>query len=458
MRENKPEKTVFRFLFYYLGILFCWFPSFLGLYPGLFTYDSTGQFEMVKYHEITTHHPVIHTLFLGGLTNLSQKLYGGVNKGVMVYTIIQMFIMAFCFAYVLNFAKKAGIKNGMIFAFMLWFGFFPPNVVLVMSCTKDSLFAAFLVLFVVKCIELSDGGEEYISNVKKMISWVASAFLTIVFRNNALYAMILFLPIVFLMNRKSVKKLFVYVGILLVSFALYRGPFCALFTVEGTHSKEYLSIPCQQIVSVYLDHERELPEDEARLIRDYFSDVAFDYYNPKIADATKFSLDWNKVNSDPRQFWKLYLNLGFRYPGNYWKAFVLNSMDYYIPTGNMLLDIQGTRGYLSIECREPALSRPVLPFVWNYYQNFVDSPLVQGNTITMFLFSPALQFYLLLATTIILLLKKRYRDVTVFLFVWLTWFTFLLGPVVLVRYCIYLYYLVPLEITLCTRKMLNHKD
>ena len=451
MSGNKSEKIYLNFLFYYLGILLCWFPSFLGLYPGLFTYDSTGQLEMVKYHEITTHHPVIHTLFLGGLANLSQNLFGGVNKGVMLYTVIQMLIMAFCFAYVLDFARKAGIKKWLILVFLLWFGFFPPNVVLVMSCTKDSLFSAFLVLFVVKCIELFDGEEEYINNTKKMFFWTTSAFLTIIFRNNALYAMTLFLPIVFIMNRKNVKKLLLFVGILLLSFVLYRGPFCSLFTVEGTHSKEYLSVPCQQIVSVYLNHEQELEENEALLIRDYFSEVAFDYYNPKIADATKYSLDWNKVNSDQKKFWKLYLNLGFKYPGDYCKAFVLNSMDYYIPTGNMVLDIQGTKGYLSIECREPAISKPIIPFIWDYYQNFVNTPLVQGNPVTTFLFSPALQFYLLLATTVILMLRKRYRDVTVLVFVWLTWLTFLLGPVVLVRYCIYLYYLLPLEITLCVR-------
>ena len=216
MSGNKSEKSYLNFLFYYLGILLCWFPSFLGLYPGLFTYDSTGQLEMVKYHEITTHHPVIHTLFLGGLANLSQNLFGGVNKGVMVYTVIQMFIMAFCFAYVLDFVCKAGIKKWLIFVFLLWFGFFPPNVVLVMSCTKDSLFSAFLVLFVVKCIELFDGGEEYINNTKKMFFWTVSAFLTIAFRNNALYAIILFLPIVFIMNRKYVKKIILFVLLIFI--------------------------------------------------------------------------------------------------------------------------------------------------------------------------------------------------------------------------------------------------
>ena len=95
--------------------------------------------------------------------------------------------------------------------------------------------------------------------------------------------MTLFLPIVFIMNRKNVKKLLLFVGILLLSFVLYRGPFCSLFTVEGTHSKEHLSVPCQQIVSVYLNHEQELEEKRKpmelchvnEMIRDVFEVTGF---------------------------------------------------------------------------------------------------------------------------------------------------------------------------------------
>lgn len=49
-----------------LLILLCWLPILLAYYPGIFAYDASNQVMQVINHDYTTHHPLVHTLLLGG--------------------------------------------------------------------------------------------------------------------------------------------------------------------------------------------------------------------------------------------------------------------------------------------------------------------------------------------------------------------------------------------------------
>lgn len=56
------------FLFIFGIIIIVYFLNFLALYPGLFVFDASWQWDMYKGNEsLSEHHPILHTLLMGRL-------------------------------------------------------------------------------------------------------------------------------------------------------------------------------------------------------------------------------------------------------------------------------------------------------------------------------------------------------------------------------------------------------
>lgn len=99
---GKEYDGPFVFAFYTAVILLCWLPVFLAYYPAVFAYDAEGQLYQVMAHDYSTHHPLIHTLFLGAFFKLGEKLPGTYSSGMALHSIVQMFLMAMILGYVLT--------------------------------------------------------------------------------------------------------------------------------------------------------------------------------------------------------------------------------------------------------------------------------------------------------------------------------------------------------------------
>lgn len=72
-RSIGGERRGRAFLFYSLLIFFCWLPIFLAYYPSVFAYDAEGQLYQVIAKDYSTHHPLLHTLFLGAFFRLGAR-------------------------------------------------------------------------------------------------------------------------------------------------------------------------------------------------------------------------------------------------------------------------------------------------------------------------------------------------------------------------------------------------
>ena len=127
LKESKfnklfEEKT---FLFSFIFIILCWLIYLIAFYPGILSPDPSYQIlqyfnidNKYSYYSIlidknviiTNHHPVIHTLMLGFLTNIGIKLFNSVNIGLFIYTIIQTIILAATLSYTIKFMKDININ------------------------------------------------------------------------------------------------------------------------------------------------------------------------------------------------------------------------------------------------------------------------------------------------------------------------------------------------------------
>lgn len=446
--KEMKRKPVWIYCISAMMLCLFWFPQLLGVYPGYFNYDATGQWEMYAADAVTAHHPVLHTMMLGWIVDLVMSITGSFNKGVFCFLIAQMIVVALCFAYVITWMYRKRLAKWLITLSFIWFIAFPTVIINLFSVTKDSLFSAFFVVFIVMTIELLEDTTICLKKPLFMGGWCLITFLTTIMRNNAIYVMAIFVPILLWKLRASWKKVLPMMGIVILLYGLYVGVFCPAFTVQGVSNREFISVPTQQMMRVYQEKKDELTEEEIIVYETLFDEVAIEYYLPKISDVVKARFNMDEFNSNKEKYIRFYMEQGIKYPEIYVNSFLHNTYGFWYPLASLALDIHGREGYFVCESLPPATNNSMIPPIFEYYKMFENSFLVYGTSPVIVLFAPATYFWLLCFTLVYNMWQKKKNVVWALLPVILIWFTFLLGPVALVRYVSFLFYLVPVELTL----------
>ena len=445
-KKSIPPVAVFFIVF--AIFLICWFPYFLAMYPGMFAYDNEWQYFMYADKEITNHQPVIHTLILGFLIHTVEDITGSINKGVAAYTLFQMVLMGLGSAFIPYTIYKK-IENKFLFvASIIFLAFYPVFVIFVFTGTKDTLFSMAIADFMILNLDLFDAGDEFLKKRGNRILWILLAFIIYSFRNNAVYAMLPVLPFAIIFIAKKCKK---YrrkaLATLLFTAALfvfYSGPFTTLVAKEKVSKAEMMSVPCQQIVRVYTYRYDELPESERATFEEFFDpDMWLGYYVPEIADAAKGRLRMDIYEAKSGEYWKLWATWLKRYPNEYVNSFLENTYGLYYMWPHYVLYSFGQEGFTVMHQMDPVVPNSKLPALYTFLCNFEDGDLVIHNRFTSWLFAPATFLYIGIAACVYVLRNKKFRLLIPIAFLALLWCTFLLGPVALVRYVLFLYILLP---------------
>lgn len=436
----------------YAGIIFAgWMPSFLGVYPGWFNYDAPWQLSMYQSGAITSHHPVLHTVVMGWILEFMNGINGTYNKGIALYLVLQMLVLALCFGYAVYFMGKKGVGPIGRGIAILWFVLFPAIVLHVMCPTKDSLFGGFLLVLSILTYELFRQPQEFLKRKLKVTGWIVLVFLCVVFRQNSLYVFcIMAVPFVVILRKywKALTGMLVSVAGL---YLLYVGPFYGLFEVQSGSRAEFLSVPCQQLVRVYLEEQESLSDKEVALLEEFFEKEAFERYRPKIADYTKGNLNMELLEEKGGEFWKLYGSLFLQYPAEYLDAFFLGSYGFWYPDATVDIYEDGVSYYFAAEHVPPAVQNSKIPILLKYYKSFyTDFPVEDAGVLTWGL-SMAVYFYGLLMTALYMIYRRKMAGTVTCVTILLIWLTYLLGPAALVRYVLFLFVLPPLEYVLLTR-------
>lgn len=106
--ENARRRPAWqKWVVYSLLIFLCWLPIFLAYYPSVFAYDAEGQLYQVIAKDYSTHHPLLHTLFLGAFFRLGGAI-GSYQTGMAVHSAVQMVLMALAFGWALSLLYERG--------------------------------------------------------------------------------------------------------------------------------------------------------------------------------------------------------------------------------------------------------------------------------------------------------------------------------------------------------------
>lgn len=446
IRSKRPVRQVW--LFSTAVILLCWLPVFLAYYPSVFAYDAEGQLYQVLAHDYSTHHPLLHTLFLGVFFRLGDILPGSYPAGMALHSIMQMLLMAAVFGYALARLAAKRIPAALWTILLLFYALFPTNSVLALSTTKDVLFSALVLLYTLSVYEMADGSDSGPTR-KNWLLYTLWTVLLLLFRNNALYALLLTIPVVcFLLLRKKAQSAIPwrrYLVFTVLALALFVAGNMALKTALHARNgspREMLSIPLQQMARTRVKAEETLSDDMRRELDQYLpSEWVFAAYNPYLADPVK---NRAVIHDNPAGLIKTWVRLGLKHPQIYIDAFLDTSVGYWFLEDRTHAQIYGLGsesgfGYLSTDTRTmpagfeiPQQSR--LPKLRVWMERIVSDNRYQNIPVVRILFAPAFYWWLLCLYIAVILYRRDYPLLLPAVFPVCYYLTLLLSPAVLVRY------------------------
>lgn len=478
-RATAKEYSIRRIFFFYTCIiLLCWIPVFLAYYPSVFAYDAEGQLYQVLAHDYSTHHPLIHTLFLGAFFNLGKELFDSYSVGMAIHSIVQMILMAAIFGYAMTLLYREKASRVMRLALLIFYALFPANSVLALSTTKDVLFSGLVLLHTLALYRWFKEGYERRRGF--YVFYILICALMLLFRNNAVYAYVLSQPVIFYFARKIRKKegrtdertdgridgkteWKYYAGSVFAAFVLFAAGAAGLKTVTGAQNgspREMLSVPLQQMARTRVEHEEEIdPALRSRLDAYIPAQWVFAAYDPHLADPVK---NRAVIHDDPAGLIKTWAHLGVQYPLTYVDAFLDNSIGYWYLADLSHAEIYGVGtesgfGYLSTDNRTmPAgceiVEHSYLPGLRSFMERIVSDNEYQKIPAVAAIFSPAFYWWLLCLYIAFFIYKKEYKMLFPVIFLVIYYLTLLPAPAVLVRYMYPFIVSVPMMLCLISAK------
>lgn len=429
-------------------ILICWTPVFLAYYPSVFAYDAEGQLYQVLAHDYSTHHPLLHTLFLGTFFRLGDSMPGSYPAGMALHSVVQMLLMASTFGYALTRLAAKHVPVALRTVLLLFYALFPTNSILALSTTKDVLFSALVLLCTLFVCEMADSTGRCLAR-RDWILYVLWATVMLLFRNNALYALLLALPMVCLLLRAkkspggvSWRSYLVYTVLALVLSAACNTALKTALDAQNGSPREMLSIPLQQMARTRVKAEETLsPEMRQNLDRYLSSEWVFAAYDPHLADPVKRRA---VIHDDPAGLIKTWIRLGLKHPQIYMDAFLDTSIGYWFLEDRTHAQTYGLGtesgfGYLSTDTRPmpagfeiPQQSR--LPKLRAGMEKIVSDNSYQKIPVLRLLFAPAFYWWLLCLYMAVVIYRKQYLLLLPAVFLVCYYLTLLLSPAVLIRY------------------------
>ena len=431
-RALRREKT-FRAGRAFAFILACYVPMFCVAFPGSFAYDVPYQLRQVVTGAYSTHHPLLHTLVLGGLLQLGRAL-GDINLGAALYTALQMALLAGCFALTCgSIARQSGARAAKRAA--VFFALYPLNMVMAVNATKDVLFGGFFALTLALLNEIREKPSRGLA-----LKIAACGALAVMLRNNMAYAALVWLALLTLGLRKGEKSAALAMLLALAVGLCGNAALKRATRAESGDMSEMLSWPIQQLARARLYDEERLTDAEKEAIDELMPGEAWACYDPTISDPVKFEFDTQAFRADVKKYVGVWLSVGKKCAGTYLDATMALTYPFFYPyreyrVSGYYVQMGMSDAYDAGWCDfDPPKSRSLFPralasLSWRFGAKGAMQIPVVG-----WLFNMGVIVWTMLFFALREMYWGRWRRFGTALLPVLLWGTFLLGPVMAGRY------------------------
>ncbi|SHJ40032.1 DUF6020 family protein [Hespellia stercorisuis] len=335
------------FLYTWLMLFVLWLPYLIGYYPGIFMGDTSAQIsqffqlpngvsssvELISASQmITAHHPVVHTLMLGGFTKLGEILFHSDNAGIFMYTFLQYSVCSAALAYALTYVRRQGAPRWLVVPIFFIVGLYPTFPKYAVLLSKDAYFACFMLLFQILLLQWIHDPEDMMQNVWKRLAFIGTMVGVLLFRQNGILAVFFGAVVIFVYwrQRETRKKLVIAFGAVLGIFLLYSKVLLPLCDITPGSKREVLSIPFQQTaryLTQYADEVTAKEHDAIDAVLDY--DAIKEDYNPNLSDPVKNTFREDATSEDLANYFKTWAQMFWKHPGTYVQATLNNYYGYF---------------------------------------------------------------------------------------------------------------------------------
>ncbi|MDE5891591.1 MAG: hypothetical protein K2H45_01575 [Acetatifactor sp.] len=429
------------------GILFlCWRPCLAPSYPGFFNYDLTGQLPQAMYPEnqYNSHHPLLHTLIMGKIITWGFQLSGQTDLtfGILLHSLFQMLFCTVVLTCFIRFILRITGRRWAALLALLYYALFPVIAMFSMSTTKDVMCCAILVLCAIQLYCLFEDPDRFLGSRRSCAGLILCFVLLCMLRKNSIYAVVLLALAMLLCFKDYRRKSAAMFGIILVVYFLCdRGLFLALDAKAGGISEAF-SVPFQQIARTYcVCGEAGFEDEELELLEQVADAGVWQNYNPLLADHVKNFINFEPVKSSPGRYLGLWLKVGLRHPREYLMSFLENTYQAWYPGTSIITRISDHYIYyfdfdMSLKLERFSKNEKLLGF----YEKISKDYYYQKLPGIRLLFSVGAMFWVTLITFCYGLWCRDRSIIYPVLLILAFCLTNLLGPVVLVRYYLMLFY------------------
>jgi hypothetical protein len=460
LNVNSASTKILPWIFTGILLFVIWLPAFFAVYPGLFSYDIAGQLPQALYDEVpyNTHHALLHTLLCGKIITYGYGKTGNICVGIAMYSVFQMIFCVIFFTYFIrHIYTHTGLKVLTVAAF-LYYAFSPLLVMYALSTTKDVICCTLLMYAVAELYEMIKSPENNKSDAVKHVALFAALVLMCCFRKNGILALIIFtLFIIFMMKGKQkqiIKRLFPLMLSAIVMYFAVNGILVFALKAEKGSMVEALSVPIQQIARVVSERGMEAFEDPDREELEKLTDEeTWDSYNPFISDNVKNCINEECLNGNKIKYFKIWFKYLIKYPKIYINSFLDNTYQAWYPFTIITDNPYTAEGYYyNMNMRLDVERKSYIPWLLNFYEKFTTEFPVRKIPFVRMLFSTGFMLWTALTVFVYGLWSQRYEIVFPMLLVLSFCITSILGPIMLVRYFLVLFYGFPLFISWIPRE------
>ena len=339
--EKFDDRRLFFIVWAFIFIM--WLPAYLILYPGVLSYDMISQTTSALGEITNNHHPVLHTWLIRIFMRMGEKLFSSYESGIGLLSLLQMIILSYALSRMVMLLKKKAVPILLVIGTAVLSAVWFMNACLSVTMIKDTLHAAFLVLFCCHFVEIATNPSEYIARKRNLVLFPIVSFFMCAFRNNGLhiYLFCFAILLVLIISRfRKVKRYLPLIAVVIlpvIMFKIYTGPVFDALGIEPGQVREALSIPIQQLQRVAVKRAGELTPEQTEMMGYYIDDLEWRSwspgreYDPFISDPAKSCFISSRYEDDPIAFWKFYLQTGKQFSKEYLVAFLSNTLGYWYP-------------------------------------------------------------------------------------------------------------------------------
>ena len=437
----------------------CYVPYLIIFYPGVCNWDTIGQISdffggkspipfgwMEGQVEIapflSDHHPFFDTIVFSLFVKLGLAIFNSANAGFFMYALSQTIAFSLTFSFVIHVLSRLKVRRNFQILTGLFYVLFLPIPLYAINMLKDSLFTlCFIWYFLIVLLTILETPTK-----KKLVLLIILSILLGLTKKTGVYiSLFTALAIIprFWREYKSLGIIHV-VACPIVMFVFVAKIIFPVFDIEPGGKQELLAIPIQQISRVVMTTELE-PEEQEIIDRVIDYGQIRSLYRSEVVDPIKGTIRYGVSDRDIREFLKLWLKNGLKYPMLYLRASYGLVGGFFIP--NTTINI-----YSNIP--EPWRGGPLIyqldvfssqrQWIVDSYNKIADAPIIG------FFYKIALYTFIIpVCVSIYLLIRRRYHVLWALVPIFLIMATLLICPTTNSRYGLPFIMVAPLIVGLC---------